>query len=111
LVLTIIAGPEAGRGGSSLNGLDFEVVARSRSSATIGEVAVRSRSSATIGLDAGGFLTLVLPLGFFAVNWAKPVMAKLSPNISVIAVFFIISTTIVTLVTSTLAGIIHFGEN
>jgi hypothetical protein len=82
LALTIV-GPEAGRGDSTLGGLDFEAAAR-------------SRSSATIGLDAADLLTLGLPLGFF---WAKPVMAKLNPNISTIAVFFIISTTIVKLAT------------
>jgi len=82
LALTIV-GPEVGRGESSLGGLDFEVEAR-------------SRSSATIGLDSGDFLTLGLPLGLF---WAKPVMAKLNPNISVITVLFIILTSIVTFVT------------
>ena len=79
----MIVGPESGRVESNLDGLDFEVTAW-------------SRSSATIGLDSGDFLTLGLPLGLF---WAKPVRAKLNPNISVITVLFINLTSIVTLVT------------
>ena len=44
--------------------------------------------------EAAGFAGFGLPLGF-AADWAKPAMAKLNPNISVIAVFFMISTSIV----------------
>jgi hypothetical protein len=75
----ITVGPEARPGALlALGGLDFEVGAR-------------SRSSATIGLDTADFLTLGLPLDF-AADWAKPVMAKLNPNVIAIAVFFMIST-------------------
>ena len=77
-----------------MGGLDFEVAAR---------------SPATIGLAAADFLTLGPPLGFFAVDWAKPVMAKLNPNVSAISVFFMISTSIVKLSIPTLVGIICYG--
>jgi hypothetical protein len=92
----ITVGPEARPGALALGGLDFEVAAR-------------SRSPATIGLAAADFLTLGLSLGFFAVDWAKPVMAKLNPNVSAIAVFFMISTSIVKLSIPTLVGIICYG--
>jgi hypothetical protein len=64
----ITVGPEARPGALGLGSLDFE--------------------------EAAGFAGFGLPLGF-AADWAKPAMAKLNPNISVIAVFFMISTSIV----------------
>ena len=76
-----------------MGGLDFEVAAR---------------SPATIGLAAADFLTLGPPLGFFAVDWAKPVMAKLNPNVSAIAVFFMISTSIVKPAPPKLSEVVRF---
>ena len=78
-----------------MGGLDFEVGAR-------------SGASATIGLAAADFLTLGLPLDF-AADWAKPVMAKPNPNVSAIAVFFMISTSIVKLSFPMLVGMIRYG--
>jgi hypothetical protein len=40
--------------------------------------------------EATGLAAPGLPLGF-GDDWAKPAMAKLNPNISVIAVFFMLS--------------------
>jgi len=85
LALTIV-GFEIGRGGSTMSGLEFEEAAR-------------SRSSATIGVDSAGFVTVGLSLASLGLFWAKPAMAKLNPNISVITVLFIILTSIVTFVT------------
>jgi len=81
LALTIV-GSEAGRSDSILGGLAFG--------------------------EAAGFAALGLPLGF-AADWAKPVTAKPKPNVNAIAVFFMISTSIVKLATPMFAGNIRFG--
>ena len=67
----ITVGPEARPGALALGGLDFEEAA---------ELVLLS----VLGL---AWVDWIWVLG-----WAKPAMAKLNPNVSAIAVFFIIST-------------------
>lgn len=81
LALTIV-GPEADRCEPSPSGLAFG--------------------------EAAGFAALGLPLGF-AADWAKPFIAKPNPNVTAIAVFFMILISIVKLTIPMLTGIIRFG--
>jgi hypothetical protein len=77
----ITVGPEARPGALALGGLDFEEAA---------ELVLLSV------LAADWVLLSVLGLAWvdwiWVLGWAKPAMAKLNPNVSAIAVFFIILT-------------------